>query len=549
MRMRLDELVAAGAFGIACAIGLVGAFVGLQTSSLWSDELFTAWVVGVDNNAAQVLHRALTDLHPPLYYCLAFLFSQIAGHSDVALRLPSALCACAAIILFVTTTSSAFSLTGRLFGAAMATGSVFWSYQAQNARDYALSLAIGTVLLALSLQILSDARAGKGPSARLVWSLFAVMFVCAFVHFYLLFECLAVLMVLALYAGGRRLLFIGAFIALLALGGLYTKLVIQRYTEYSLAHNWIASNPGWYIFEFKRAVQATVGPFALAALAVCGAAWMFGVLRRPVQATAESGASALGPDAMTRDRFSGLDPRFVLCVAVPILVTCAGVVTSIVISPNLTDRNILVCSPFIWGLFAQSYDAGVPTLRPALRRPASVVLALLALLMSTIVVGRTLPQTEPYRESARWIVRTFPRCAGQDIPIIDADARAWGNPAWTQTVLASEYGRYLSGFARPRVIYLEDITGNRLPDDFRTELRKRIEGHGCELLGWYVHISSAEQLRSMTQGLQAAAGGTATTSVIRTRTFSAFDFSPARIVAVQSGFVFYVDDRLERPQP
>ena len=42
LRPNTDRVVAVACFGLACAIGLVFAFVGLATHGLWFDELFTA---------------------------------------------------------------------------------------------------------------------------------------------------------------------------------------------------------------------------------------------------------------------------------------------------------------------------------------------------------------------------------------------------------------------------------------------------------------------------------------------------------------------------
>lgn len=155
MRDNIDRLIAVGCFGIACAVGLVGAFVGLKVSSFWIDELFTAWIVEIGIGFDEFVARIVTDVHPPVYYVLAFLHAQLFGDDEVGLRSLSALCAVAAVLLFIVATKSYFSLAARLFGGAMATGSFFWFYQAQNARGYSLSFLIGVAMLAISLSILA----------------------------------------------------------------------------------------------------------------------------------------------------------------------------------------------------------------------------------------------------------------------------------------------------------------------------------------------------------------------------------------------------------
>jgi hypothetical protein len=66
-------------FYLACAIGLIGAFFGLDSSSFWIDELFTAWVVKGDDGLSGVLTRALTDLHPPIYMSPFIFFHRYSA--------------------------------------------------------------------------------------------------------------------------------------------------------------------------------------------------------------------------------------------------------------------------------------------------------------------------------------------------------------------------------------------------------------------------------------------------------------------------------------
>jgi uncharacterized membrane protein len=142
--------------GIAVAVGLIGAWIGLETSSLWLDELITRWIVIGDGGGDSLAARLATDVHPPLYYPLLYGYTRLLGTSDAALRSFSALAACAAVIVFISGTRRSFSLAGRLFGAGVATGSGFWFYQSQNVRDYGLSLLIAALILSLSLAILRN---------------------------------------------------------------------------------------------------------------------------------------------------------------------------------------------------------------------------------------------------------------------------------------------------------------------------------------------------------------------------------------------------------
>ena len=169
MRQKIENNFAGVCFAIACAIGLVGAFVGLEARSLWLDELYTAGIVEPVGRLGDLWTRIAGDLNSPLYFILVHYYCKIFGFSDAALRSFSALSACGAVLIFVLGTRSAFSLPARLFGGAMATGSLYWFVQSQNARNYSLALLVGAGILALTLALLDEgSRREKAPSRLLV---------------------------------------------------------------------------------------------------------------------------------------------------------------------------------------------------------------------------------------------------------------------------------------------------------------------------------------------------------------------------------------------
>src|SRR5471032_46521 len=258
---RLDELIAPVCFGIATAIGLAAAFAGLTVSSLWQDELYTGWIVEPAIGWTVTVARALHDVGPPLYYLLLWPFVQLLGDGEIGLRLFSTLCAVASLLLFILGGASFFSLRARLFAAAMAAGSSYWFVQAQNARFYALALLISTGLLLLGLSALRRDRSLLG--------LFALMAAATCTHFYLLFESLAVLSVLALYRPRQRVLLISFGGLLLVAALLYVKFVISRLSYASTGENWIPNELAWYVLQFRATLQYSLTHKAMLALAVC----------------------------------------------------------------------------------------------------------------------------------------------------------------------------------------------------------------------------------------------------------------------------------------
>lgn len=486
MRADSDRRIAVAGFGLAVAVGLVFAFVGLGTHSLWFDELFTARLLEPWPGTT-LFERIATDVHPPLYLLTLGAFTGLTGTSDAMLRLPSALAACAAIVVFVTGTRAVFSLPARLFGAALASGSLFWFNQAQNARSYALCLLIVTGMLALALARLDGRRGWRTPL------LLALMLAGAFTHFYVLYTGLAVLILLGLLERRDRWRLAAAGVALVVAAGLYVKLVIEPHSRVSLADNWYRNDFAWYVAVLKSCLDYTLGTPGVVALLLCAVAIVFG--RR-------ASASRLLAD------------RTLLFLAgVPLVVLLGAIASSTLLAPNFWDRNFMVVSPFVWALSALAYDAAVEKASPALRLALTAALAALALSLAGVAVAR-LPDTgsrvlhEPFRQSAEWI-RGQPACRGQVLPVITTDSPTWYGPGYAELIYGGAYGRYLQGFAPTELVFSRDLAQGVLPASLKQELQRRLAGQGCPVVAWMAHNMTPEAGAWIQDKLRAAVGGTA----------------------------------------
>jgi hypothetical protein len=283
----------------------------------------------------------------------------------------------------------------------------------------------------------------------------------------------------------RRLRVTMAVLALLLLllGQAYITLVLKPFTQVSIATFWIGDTPAWFWGQLTSALQMSLGAWGAAALGVCGVALLLALVRPEFAPMLPmSSPAGRGPAPLSVARRL-LTPEIGLCAGVPLLVFVGGVTSSFLTVPNVSDRNLLVASPFLWGLYAGVYDAAVPPLRPLLRRAAYLALCAIVLVMSAVVITRERPRTEPFRESADWIKR-FPQCRGAEIPVINPSPRVWYRPGYAERVKPQEYDRYLGAFARPRLVFAEDVRSGALPADLRTELARRVSGGGCPVLAW-----------------------------------------------------------------
>lgn len=491
MGQTTDSKIAIACFALAGAIGLAGAFVGLDYKSFWVDELYTAGIVEPMGREGNLFTRIAGDLNSPLYFILVFLYSKIVGTSDAALRSFSALSGCVAVVLFIFGTKRSFSLPARLFGAAMATGSFYWFVQSQNARNYAFAVLVGTGILVLCLALLSEDRAGEtSRSSRLAAGLLALSFVACFTHFYLVFESLSALFILFLIRPRHRHLMVLGALGVLVITALYVKLFVGRYSQIVMGNYWLQNSLHWYIFSLKTIGVYAFGKIGRLTIALCIATLV---------------ARGAGWRTVSWGKFP-YEPETVLLAGVPILMVVAGLGSSLIIAPNFSARYLLICAPFLWGLCARLYDALQDDGARIVRVAANLVLSVAVLAMATIVIDRLRPSSEamlwsePFRASADWI-RGVPECRGQIVPVVTTDSRSWYKPGYAEDIYTNAYARYLRGFARPILVFIEDVSSNRLPADIKAELQRRADGQGCPILAWGVHLVTGEDMAALRDSL------------------------------------------------
>jgi hypothetical protein len=531
MRITVIRHFEVGLFGLACAIGMIGAFVGLNAHGFWFDEFFTVRILEPADGSGGLFSRIASDVHPPIYLIVLFLYSRIVGDTEVAVRSLSALAASASILIFVAGTKRTFSLPGRLFGAAIATGSLFWFFQSQNARSYAFCLLISAGILALCLSLLAE-QPPYDKRIRL-GGLIVLMFIGSFVHFYVMYESLAALIVLALFKRHERHLMVATGGVLLTASALYVQFVMAPFSQAALGSNWYQNDFDWYRRVLKSCVQYSFGDVGIIAIAVCVAVFVFcrissiGEGKDPV---------VPGVGISYSSRFP-LDSATVLLVGVPVLVLAGAIVSSTLIAPNFFDRNYLVLSPFIWGFCTRLYDAAVTAAPRFVRVVLNLALSVLVLSMASIVGQRLPPERpalayEPFRESAQWI-RSIPECRGQIVPVITTDHKAWYKPGQAAIVYANAYGRYLQDFSLPRLIFMEEILAHRVPTDLPVELQHRMDGGGCPVLAWSVHNMSVEAIAVAKNELLRSVDRPAAETAVKTKEFQ----------DGQTGFVLYLDQK------
>jgi len=151
-------------------------FCRLGARSLWFDEALSGCIARLDT--LSILTNAAGSSHPSGYYFLLHLWHPL-GSSEFVLRLPSALCSLLAVALTWGLAHELFDgRTARLAALGMAVAP-FQVYYAQEARGYALAIALSAGLMWCFYQ---GVRRG-GWGAWLGYGLFTALGL--YVHYYI----------------------------------------------------------------------------------------------------------------------------------------------------------------------------------------------------------------------------------------------------------------------------------------------------------------------------------------------------------------------------
>ncbi|HEX7761362.1 MAG TPA: glycosyltransferase family 39 protein, partial [Caulobacteraceae bacterium] len=324
---------------IACAF----AFVGLSAEGYWTDELFTLFLVNHHGGLAEVWRRALTDTHPPLYYFLLYGWAQVFGQSETALRSLSALFCVGAVAVFVAGTRGVFSLSGRLFAAAIAATSPFWFLQSQNVRNYALCLLVSSILTVLAIRARTCVRQDKPIPPLTVAGLCLFGAAGAFTHFYVFLAVGLLYLFLIVTVPSTRLR-----IALLVSGAAifvgelaYMRLLLHA-TQQNTHAMWFRADAGFFANETLQAVEGLVGPGALIGLIALALAVLWPGGRGVTRATSpiSDGAWSVW-----------------LGISVVAGLIAAGIAISLIFAPSYSNMNVLAASPVLWPALAAAFDA------------------------------------------------------------------------------------------------------------------------------------------------------------------------------------------------
>lgn len=160
--------------GAVTLLALVLRFYRIGEKSIWLDEAFSLWI------ARHPLWEGLgwlirIDQHPPLYYSLLHVWTELFGELQGPVRMLSALFSTAAVPLFYSAARRLLDRTSAAIAAGILATSPFHVQFAQETRMYALLTLEAACLLFFLSRLLTERRPSTGCWVGLAASQAAVM--------------------------------------------------------------------------------------------------------------------------------------------------------------------------------------------------------------------------------------------------------------------------------------------------------------------------------------------------------------------------------------
>jgi hypothetical protein len=286
-RLRLVILLALG-------IGLLNRFVSGWQAPLWLDENFSA-VIASQKDAAHLLQWMLHELSGPVFYGPLWLWSQIFGDSNIALRTPSFLASIAAPLLALRWGYPDQRM--RMIWAALLALSMHGYGYATEARPYALLILIGTA------QTILFSRLVRAPSTERAAGWIAVCGLGILTNYYM-----------AIFATVQGLLYLASAprAALRTWPAAFALIPVLAWMAYHLPFvlSYASSGGTWYNYfdpaQLPRVPGFLLGvwPFSDALALGMGVALLFGVVellrtRAPIDPQKRADIYAIGASVLT----------------------------------------------------------------------------------------------------------------------------------------------------------------------------------------------------------------------------------------------------------
>jgi mannosyltransferase len=350
-------------------VGLALRLYDLGSESIWYDEVWAVRIARME--PLEIMRASLGDNNPPLYYLLLHYWILLAGDSEFAIRLPSAIASALAVPLIYGIGTLLFSRAAGLMAALILSLSAYQVRYAQEARGYALLVFVGLASFYFLLKLLKDDKSWT-TSAGYVASTTLLMY--THVYAILLVAAQGIYLLATRQAPRKWLLSAGAVAVLYVPGVVWLAVnVLSSGGAWNNAMFWVPEPTLTHVVDFFVLYSG----FALVAAA-------FGLL------------AAFGLFDLVRSKQGSAAWLLLAWLLVPIVVPF---VVSHLYRPMLLDRYTIAASPAFYLLVARGIEAlgGVMYWRAL----AAVAVAVVSLVATFGYFAAT--TTTPWREISGYV--------------------------------------------------------------------------------------------------------------------------------------------------
>jgi uncharacterized membrane protein len=150
---------------IIILLGGILRFTKLDYQSLWNDELSSMSRINV-SSLSEVIEASKSDVHPPFYYCLLYLWQNMFGNSPFSVRFLSALLGTLSILAIFFLGRILYSEQEALISALILSISFFGIYYSQEVRSYSLLLLLSICSYLFFIKIHPQFKAYKSQGDK-----------------------------------------------------------------------------------------------------------------------------------------------------------------------------------------------------------------------------------------------------------------------------------------------------------------------------------------------------------------------------------------------
>jgi len=225
-------------------------FKALTFQSYWLDELFSVVFSSPDNSFSTMYDRTVTDVHPPLYQAILWVWYHLFGFTEFSGRFLSALIGTMGVVSIYLLGKEFYTKEVGFYAAIIASMNPFLIFYSQEVRSYGLLFFFSSISYIYLLRVL------KSTSHKdfILYLLFTVALL--YTHYFGLFLVATQVFVVIVYfireaERRKNLIILGGITALVLVSSLLP--LVQHILDHEAKESfWIRAPSNWFVLEYMQ---------------------------------------------------------------------------------------------------------------------------------------------------------------------------------------------------------------------------------------------------------------------------------------------------------